>query len=294
MEEKFIKAVAECLVFHRIIGDESDLNAANFKSMVRAFQSSYGGLLADGVPGSLTAWALQAEFAEAKPQLKSVGVAVDSTATIRSIPMNLRSDAAAAAQALFTEVRDLGGIVTSAGGFRGLSVRPNAHQSARSMHYPGLAFDLAVSTGGFNVDTDPFVLERTGATSGRDYWRVWCRASGGAARTFEATYHTGGWDNIKPKKKTETGNYVNFSDLARKHGFQSIGPRSGYLSGTNKKYMSSEWWHFQYEAALVPHFSQLGIEMLRVDSANYTSDRIKSINPELWDERRSLFKEAWN
>ncbi len=293
MDERYLNAVAQCLVFHKVIGHASELTIANLKAKIRAFQTSHGGLLADGDIGELTAWALQEEMAAAQPQLKAVKVAVDDTPTVTSVPMSLRADAAEAADALFADVRSLGGIVTSAGGFRSLSTVPNAHQSARSMHYPGLAFDLAVSTGGFDPDRDPFVLERTGAT-GAGYWRVWCRAAAGEDIKFTATVHSGSWDNIKVKTAPVSGRFVDFTGLAEAHGFRPIGPRSGYLGATGKRYMSSEWWHFQFEAALVPGFSQLGIEMLRVDGAAYTASGIRSANPDLWDERRAIFRQKWN
>jgi hypothetical protein len=294
MDARYLRAVADCLVFHNIIGTPSELTDANFKAKVRAFQTSHGGLFVDGDIGELTAWELQARMVTDGPQLMSVNVPVDSTPSVQSVPMNLRADAAGAAAQLFASVRAKGGIVTSAGGFRPLSTTPNAHQSARSMHYPGLAFDLAVTTGGFDPDKDPFVLERTGATSGPNYWRVWSRATGGDSQTIKATVHSGSWNNIKVQTKTVTGKFINFSDLARAHGFQSIGPRSGYLAATSKQYMSSEWWHFQYEAALIPNFSQLGIEMIRVGGPTYTAERIRTANANLWDERRAIFRQKWN
>jgi hypothetical protein len=295
LDARYLTAVGECLVFHKIIGKTSDLTPANFKANIRAFQSAHGGLLADGELGELTAWALQAQRAEAGPQLASVPVPVDSVpGGDASVPLNLRADAAAAANTLFAAIRAKGGIVTSAGGFRALSVKPNAHQSARSMHYPGLAFDLAVTTGSFNPDKDPFVIERSGTTSGPGYWRVWVRAPGGDERTVKATIHSGAWANIKVTTKTVTGKFLSFTDLAKAHGFQPIGPRSGYLAPTQKAYMSSEWWHFQYEAALIPNFSQLGIEMLRVGGGSYTANGIAAANPPLWEERRAMFKQRWN
>lgn len=294
MDARYLTAVAECLVFHKIIGQVSDLTQANFKANIRAFQMAHGGLLADGDLGELTAWALQAQRVEEGPQLGSVSVPVDSTAAVESIPMNLRADAAAAAANLFAAVRAKGGIVTSAGGIRPLSATANAHQSARSMHYPGIAFDLAVATGGFKPDSDPFVIERTGATSGPGYWRVWALATDGEERTVTASVHTGSWSNIKVTTKSVTGKFLNFTDMAKAQGFQPIGPRSGYLASTNKAYMSSEWWHFQYEAALIPNFSQLGIEMLRMGGSAYTSNGIASANAALWGERRALFKQRWN
>lgn len=223
MDARYLRAVADCLVFHNIIGSPSELTDANFKAKVRAFQTSHGGLFVDGDIGELTAWELQARMVTDGPQLMSVNVPVDSTPSVQSVPMNLRADAAGAAAQLFAAVRAKGGIVTSAGGIRPISTTPNAHQSARSMHYPGLAFDLAVATGGFDPDKDPFVLERTGTTSGPNYWRVWSRATGGIVRPSRqlCILAVGTISRFKPKRSP--GNSSIFPTLPGRTAFNPSG-----------------------------------------------------------------------
>ena len=85
--------------------------------------------------------------------------------------VTLRSDAAQSYKDLRAEVVDLGGVITSAGGRRGLSSKAGPSRSKKSMHYVGLALDLALPTGMQNPDKDPYLIEM----EENRYWRVWCK-----------------------------------------------------------------------------------------------------------------------
>ena len=74
--------------------------------------------------------------------------------------VTLRSDAGEAYNALYEEVHSLGGIITSAGGRRGLASKAGAARSKKSMHYTGLAFDMALPTGMKDPGVDPCVVEK--------------------------------------------------------------------------------------------------------------------------------------
>ena len=71
--------------------------------------------------------------------------------------ITLRSDAAESFKRLRSEVVSLGGVLTSAGGRRGLSAKAGPSRSKKSMHYVGLALDLALPTGMQKPERDPRV-----------------------------------------------------------------------------------------------------------------------------------------
>ena len=83
----------------------------------------------------------------------------------------LRSDVAKAYKALYEEVHALGGIITSAGGKRGLGSRASPARSKKSMHYVGRAFDMALPTAMQNPDEDPYLVEN----AGKRKWTIWCK-----------------------------------------------------------------------------------------------------------------------
>ena len=83
----------------------------------------------------------------------------------------LREDTAEAYNKLYDAVHALGGIITSAGGKRGLSSKASPSRSKKSMHYVGRAFDMALPTGMQNPSTDPYLVENAGGRK----WTVWCK-----------------------------------------------------------------------------------------------------------------------
>ena len=172
--------------------------------------------------------------------------------------VTLRSDAGEAYNALYEEVHSLGGIITSAGGRRGLASKAGAARSKKSMHYTGLAFDMALPTGMKDPAVDPYVIEDIGGRR----WRVWMRCEGGEEKTIEGSYITRKAGKTIIHKKEVTDKFVDFTALALKHGFHSIRARRSFFTGGS--YGGAEWWHFQYERALAPGVSKFGEELLKV------------------------------
>ena len=170
----------------------------------------------------------------------------------------LRSDAAEDYKKLYAEVQELGGYLTSAGGRRSLGSGASPARSKKSMHYTGLAFDMALPTGMQKPDEDPYVIEDIGGRR----WRVWMRCPKGEEKTIKGCYVTRSGRKTKLNYKEVTDKFVDFTELAKKHGFKSIRARRSFFRGGS--YGGSEWWHFQYERALTKKESKFGEELLKV------------------------------
>lgn len=279
--------MADLLAFHGVIASATELTPINYKAVVMRFQEQ-ADLLVDGVAGPNTRWALQRKWVLAQPQLALVRCPATVIPRVDGFAnLTLRADAAARYEALRKELERLGGVITTAGGLRTLAEPANQHRSAKSMHYPGLAFDVALTSGFFKPRTDNFVVTR-GATS---FWNVWCRATGGEPRTLQAVSWKS-WNSGADLRTELSGRFVDFTLLARRHGFHPIAPRQAFLRPAERHYLSAEWWHFQANDLLVPEFSQLGIELLRI--AGYTEGRIRDSNPDLWASQRATFAVDWN
>lgn len=279
--------MAELLAFHGVIASAAELTPISYKAAVMRFQEQ-ADLLVDGIAGPNTRWALQRKWVLAQPQLALVRCPATMIPGVDGFAsLILRADAAERYEALRREVESLGGAITTAGGLRNLTEAANQHRSAKSMHYPGLAFDVALTSGFFKPRTDNFVVTR-GATS---YWNVWCRASGGEPRTLQAVSWKS-WNSGVDLLTEVSGRFVDLTLRARRHGFHPIAPRQAFLRAESRHYLSAEWWHFQANDLLVPEFSQLGIELLRI--AGYTEGRIRETNPDLWASQRATFAADWN
>ncbi len=196
----------------------------------------------------------------------------------------LRSDVAVAYKELYEEVKSLGGIITSAGGRRKLAQKSSASRSKKSMHYVGRAFDMALPTGMQNPEKDPFVCCADASGGGRK-WVVWCRTDDPSVPeiTLEGTYVTSkknsrGKRYTVLKTKVVTCRAFNFTEIAKKHGFERISARRSFFKGGS--YAGAEWWHFQYEKGLVPAETTFGEELLRV----YTMGQAESFI--YWDEAK--------
>jgi len=190
----------------------------------------------------------------------------------------LREDAARAYNALREEVVSLGGVISSAGARRRLtSSKRSKSRSTKSMHYVGLAFDMALDTGMENPAKERYAIEHVGQRG----WNVWCRTGNKEVpeRTISAfTYRC--------TKVLVTGRYFSFTELAKNHGFKPIKARSWFLRGG--KYTGAEWWHFQYNAALEKGTSTFGTELLRV------YDRSECQKFEHWDNSKNcIFGVDW-
>ena len=291
MDPRYLTKIAELLKFHGPISSEAELNAANFQQLIGDFQSRKG-LESDGLPGPVTNWALQEEFYLAQDRLPMERCEADKPAGSKGFErLSLRADTAARFRALKQEVNAAGGAVTTAGGLRSLDASVGPGRSKTSQHYRAGAFDLALEDGLFRPDRDPFVACNPALFRGdREHWTVYARAEGGDEMELDAVRQKG-WDNKVITEVTVRGRFINFTDLARKHGFQPIRPRTRFVR--DGKTVSAEWWHFQDEESLVPGLSQFGIELIRVAGDAYRPDRLDAAHPGLWAERRRVFQKPY-
>lgn len=186
----------------------------------------------------------------------------------------LRSDVQPAFTRLTEEVHARGGILTSAGGKRGLSSKASPARSKKSFHYTGRAHDLALPSGMQNVSKDPYIVVRDETGNGRK-WVVWCKVLNDSAPlagdietvTLKAAYVVGK-KNAQGKRYTQikykewTGKAFSFTELATDLGFQRISGRKSFFKGGS--YGGSEWWHFQWTEGLVKGQTTFGEELLKV------------------------------
>ncbi len=210
----------------------------------------------------------------------------------------LRSDTAVPFTRLTEEVHARGGIITSAGGKRGLGSKASPARSKKSFHYTGRAFDLALPSGMQNVDKDPFIIVRDPTGNGRK-WVVWCKVLDESAPlagdietvTLKAAYCVSK-KNAKGKRYTQikykewTGKAFSFTELAADLGFQRISGRKSFFKGGS--YGGSEWWHFQWTEGLVKGQTTFGSELLKV----YPLSKCKKFV--YWDEaKNAVFGVSW-
>lgn len=201
----------------------------------------------------------------------------------------LREDAAEAYQALYEEVHKRGGMITSAGGKRDLRQSSGANRSRKSMHYVGIAFDMALPTGMYKPDEDPFIIERD---QGR-YWTVWCRTDHPSfeERSIKAVVcrrrkNAKGKSYTEIQEKIVTARVFNFTKLAKEFGFERIQARSSFFRGGS--YGGAEWWHFQFEKCLTPGESKFGEELLKV----YSLSECEKF--QYWNEvKNDVYKKEW-
>ena len=174
--------------------------------------------------------------------------------------VTLRSDAAESYNKLREEVISLGGVLTSAGGRRGLSSKASPSRSKKSMHYVGLALDLALPTGMQKPEKDPYLIEM----EDNRYWRVWCKTENENVPeiTIKSAYVTRRGGKSIVKFKDITCRAFDLTAVFKKHGWERIRSRKSFLRGG--AYGGAEWWHFQYEDALTPGKSTFGNELLKV------------------------------
>ena len=275
---------------------------------VEAFQKKVK-LYSDGLVGPTTAAALnsalgspkmelhldleppQEELVDSDTKLKWVKCPADKFANRGGFTrVTLRSDTAKAYKELYEAVHDLGGIVTSAGGRRGLSGKASPSRSKKSMHYVGRAFDMALPTGMQNPSTDPYLIQRDGNSR---KWIVWAKTEDldVPEQTIEACYvvtkrNSKGKKYTILKTKEITARVFNFTKLAKDHGFENISARRSFFRGG--AYGGAEWWHFQWEEGLEPRKTTFGEELLKV----YTLQKAKRFV--YWDEAKNCkWKVNW-
>ncbi len=270
-EDRYFDALRDLLAYNGMVGATDKLDRTNYQDAVLRFQGSRS-LLMNGIPDEDTLWELQSGRAKSR-RLRLVDVAADvwpGRPGLKSTP--LRQDAAAAYNQLRDEVKALGGVMTSDGSLRGLTAEVSAGRSSTSLHYTGLAFDLSTSTGMRDPETDPYIV--TGEWPG---WHVWARASGGIERELDAVV----WRDGRVVAQRVSARVIDLTTAAVRHGFIDIGFRYGFPDD----YSCAEWWHFQYEAALVPCISQFGAELLSLSI--YSEDKLKAVKS-IWDSRKLI------
>jgi hypothetical protein len=167
--------------------------------------------------------------------------------------LSLRPDVADKWVQLLDEVQSKGGYLTTAGGRRRLSSSVSANRSATSLHYLGIAFDLATYSGMIDPDEDPFIVCKDPTAEG--YWNVYVKVEDGPEMKLKAF-------TKKMREEEVEGTFLDFTAMARDLGFRRIKSRSSFWSGSN--YMGSEWWHFQDESGLEVRETKFGEELKRV------------------------------
>ena len=269
-EATYLSGLGELLVQEGAEGATAGVDLSSYRRTVRRFQESRA-LPATGIPDDDTLWELQIERARSN-QMDLVEVEADLWPGRGGVgSMLLREDAAGAYNRLRAAVRELGGVVTSDGSMRELSAEVSAGRSATSLHYTGLAFDMATRTGMQDPESDPYLVTREGPG-----WHVWARARGGLERELDAVVWTGGATSTQ----RVSARVLDFTEMALGHGFRDIGFRDCFPGS----YYCAEWWHFNYEAALVPFASQFGIELLKL--RRYTEPQLSAYGP-IWENRKA-------
>lgn len=286
-EQRYFGALGNHLRRHGVVAQGGTVDRTNYRDAVRAFQKARK-LGVDGIPGQDLCWELQREWAEARA-LSVERVDADKVSGSGGYDrFYLRADAVDAYRAMRRDVLAAGGVISSAGAIRALDADVGTGRSSTSMHYSGLALDLALDTGMGDPKKDPYVVVEDGRK-----WRVWCRSPSAPARTLDAVVCRNG----KKLVQQVTVNAFDLTEIAQRYGFARIGWRTGFP----EKYVCAEWWHFQYELALVPWISQFGIELLaiagfRTGAGQVLYDEAHLAKYDLWKSRKCLYqrmKDGW-
>lgn len=276
-EARFFEGLRDLLAWHGIVGADDTLGPDTFADAVKRFQAK-AKLSTDGLPGRDTLWALQRDWA-CERKLDTARVPADPWGDAYD-RFTLRADVAERYEGLYADIKRRGGRITSAGSFRSLSASVGAGRSKTSIHYAGVALDLAPYSGLAKIrDEDPYLVERDLAGRG---WRVWCRSD--TADPADLAPMT--WKGKLCDGPATHCAAFDLSEVFRRHGFADIGPRRGY----EKTYSCLEWWHFQCEAVLVPFVSQFGAELLSL--ARYDEKTLSKTDA--WAYNKNVFKSRNN
>jgi len=281
-----MQRMGELLTFHKILSKPEDLTDKNFDEKIMEFQEKVD-IMADGIAKWETLWQMQYPWVLEQPKIPFVKCEADKLPGIEGYNnLWLRHDAAERFNALRKEINELGGVITTDGGKRELKEGSSAGRSVTSLHYPGLAFDLAVNSGFFKPQTDPFVV----TLGGNGYWEVWFRSEKGEEKKISVFFWES-WNSGVDKKTQVHGKFINFTQIAAKYGFYPIRPRLSFTRSQDRRYIGCEWWHFQAAELLIPNLSQLGIELLRIDQ--YSPEYIRTTNESVWGRKQAIFHVDW-
>lgn len=270
-ERQYFAGLSALLQLNGTIAAGVTVGRDTFRSAVRAFQKSHG-LGADGIPGADTLWAMHAPRLAQAP-IGTTKVAAEKVSGSGGFDsFTVRSDIADAYNKLHAEVVAARGCVTSAGALRPLNADVSAGRSATSLHYSGLALDLATDTGmSWSArNAWKYLISLDG-----DKWRVYVDAPSQPKRPVNAVI----WENGKTRTQVIEGTYLDFTATAQKYGFEPIRPRSSFPGS----YISGEWWHFQYVGGLVPGISLFGVELRKL----YTEKQLENTPP--WQWRKNIY-----
>lgn len=195
-------------------------------------------------------------------------VNIPTEANVGKKIVNLRTDAAEAYMKIYKEVKKLGGKMLVSGAGRSLERTAGVGASKSSLHYIGRAFDIAISTGLKNPESDPHIV----TVDEKNRWVVWFRTKNKdipeieldaikwEAKPTDKEKNAG--TGLSQKKKIKA-RVFNFTEIAEKHGFSRIRAWDRFYK-IGGPYDESEWWHFQFLAGLRAGESIYGEEMLLV------------------------------
>ncbi len=278
-------------------GVDNDFGPDTEKSVIR-FQESRG-LLADGIVGPVTMEELEEAMVTLHRELASPGPdsadGEEGRLPFERVPADpegegyghlyLRTDAAEAYTKVLEKVHSLGGVLTSSGGKRDLSAMLNANRSATSLHYCGLALDLYIwSAMSKEQEKDSYVVRLVDPEERQ--LEVWMRGDPSQVPETKVSDVLQYQDPEFKKMTSVTGPYANLTTIFDEFGFKPIPYRRRFYE--NGAPLAAEWWHFQYEKALVPTQSTFGGELLKV----YSLARLEK-SP-VWRYRDRRFKINWS
>jgi hypothetical protein len=266
------------------------------KSVIR-FQESVD-LYADGIVGPITMDALEEAYMTHSIELTSPGlgsVEGDVEGRLQFVRCEadqygegyghfwLRSDAAEQYNKVKEAVKNLGGLLTSSGAKRSLRASVGANRSAVSFHYLGLALDLHLWSGMEDPENDPYVICLKDLDDRR--FEVFVRCKKDKVETVRLTNIVRYTDPESKDTPHVEGPFKSLTALFEAHGFHPIRARRRFFE--DGRALAAEWWHFQYERALVPKISTFGGELLKV----YSREQVMETPP--WRYRNHIFKINW-
>lgn len=261
---------------------------AGTAAALRNFQRA-NGLVPDGIFGRNTFLVLRSAMLNRYCQGKPLGTIVCPADKLGkgAKQLTLRTDAANMYNAMYAEAKSMGISVTTAGGLRRLQDAEGAGRSKTSLHFAAIAFDLALDSMCTDPTKDAFVC----TLDANRNWTVWARCTNTAAPNAPkqpiiienpVTYI-----NRRGAGQKIEGLFVNFTELAKKHGFTGIPPHANYL--TSKHITSLECWHFDLRnTVLMPNFSTFGEEITSIWSfAEYAQHEA------LFSRRNLIWAQSW-
>ncbi len=280
--------------------DPPDVKKPSVEDWVHAFQK-FSGLYADGDAKSCTTDAWYRVCAEVEDAVDTTPLIETPTPTYEVVSVKacpkwtgkvdglgswrMRNDMAERFERFVLGIHTLGGCVGSAGGMRRLNAQVTANRSRTSMHYPGLAADLATNMGmrkPKNKKMPPFVC----VSDGKRTFTVLARITSSEPTSKMANVlgvtkkdiavvenpvgviYRRGKGPIDYKKFT--GRYLNVTKVLKALGFDRIPARSSFFAG--KSYGAAEWWHFSYTDPLVVGKSTFGGELLKI----YSQEKVEA------------------